>query len=490
MMTKKMMALITLTSLAFSSVAMAQKQTLDTRIGKLTFTHDFVNGYPTDETVQKLYDERDFQRAVQVYLWAAPMVSNGEVRRVLMEAEGAQYGDLIPLSKISDLSRFLTANVTTPYMLSWLNLAEMGPVVLDIPAGPSAGFVDDLWQRPVMDVGLPGVDKGKGGKYLLLGPGQKAPRDAKDYIVVKSPNLNNLFLFRLLSPDVKVQDAMRQKMRIYSYSKKETTKSVRLGHMKQGSSVVANTPRGIAFWQALAMWIEEEPVQERDRIMMAMLRSIGIEKGKPFKPTERQVKLLTEATLIGEAMARVNDFAKRDMELAYYADGVNWEFALVLDPTQETEYYTQLDERGAWFYEAATASNGMVTKTPGVGSIYLSTYKDNEGNWLDGANNYRLHLPANVPAKNFWSMTFYDVDTRMLIKNNTDHVDINSRHDLVINKDGSIDLYVGPTAPKGLEKNWVPTLAGKAWFPYFRLYGPTQAHFNSSWVIPDFEKVK
>jgi hypothetical protein len=111
---KTIMAAATLTALVFGSAAMAQEQTLDTRIGKLTFTHDFVNGYPTDETVQKLYDERDFQRAVQLYLWSSPLVSNGEVRRVLMEAEGAQYGDLIPLSKIPDLSRFLTANVTTP----------------------------------------------------------------------------------------------------------------------------------------------------------------------------------------------------------------------------------------------------------------------------------------------------------------------------------------------------------------------------------------
>jgi hypothetical protein len=490
MRTETILAAATLAALVFCSAAIAKEQTLDTRIGKLTFTHDFVNGYPTDETVQKLYDERDFQRAVQVYLWATPMVSNGENGRVLMEAKGAQYGDLVPLSKVPDLSRFLTANVTTPYMLSWLNLAEMGPVVIDLPAGPSAGYVDDLWQRPVMDVGLPGVDKGKGAKYLLLGPGQKAPKDAKGFIVVKSPTNNNLFLFRLLSPDVKVQNAMREKMRIYSYSKKDTAKSVRLGHLKQGSTFAGNNPRGMDFWEALAKLIHEEPVHERDRIMMAMLRSIGMEKDKPFKPTKRQVKILTEATLIGEAMAKANDFAKRDMELADYAKGVQWEFALVLDPSQEAKYYTQLDERGAWFYEAATASYGMVSKTPGIGSTYLSTYKDSKGNWLDGANNYVLHLPANVPAKNFWSMTFYDVDSRTLIKNGTDHVDINSRHDLVINKDGSIDLYVGPTAPKGFENNWVPTVAGKAWFPYFRLYGPTKAHFDGSWVIPDFKKTK
>ncbi len=132
---KTLVISVALTALSMGSPAIAQEQTLETRIGKLTFTHDFANGYPTEETVKLLYDERDFQRAVQVYLWSLPMVSNGEVRRVLMEAKGAQYGDLVPLSKVPDLSRFLTANVTTPYMLSWLNLAEMGPVVIDIPAG-------------------------------------------------------------------------------------------------------------------------------------------------------------------------------------------------------------------------------------------------------------------------------------------------------------------------------------------------------------------
>ncbi len=376
-MTHKFLKTLTLSiglaALSIGSSAIAQEQTIETRIGKLTFTHDFANGFPTEDTVKKLYDERDFQRAVQAYLWSLPMISNGEVRYVLMEAKGAQYGDLIPLSKIADLSRFLTANATTPYMLSWINLAKMGPVVIDIPAGPSAGFIDDLWQRPVTDMGLPGPDKGKGGKYLLLGPGQTAPAEAKGYIVVPTPNFNNLFLFRLLSPKVEVQDAMRKKIRIYSYSKGPTSE-IKLGHLKQGGSILAHTPRGMTYWERLSHWINEEPVHERDRIMMAMLRSIGIEKGKPFKPTERQTKILTEAVLIGEAMAKANDFEKRDMDLAHYADGVQWEFALVLDPSQETKYYTLLDERAAWFYEAATASKGMMTKKPGVGSVYLSTY--------------------------------------------------------------------------------------------------------------------
>jgi hypothetical protein len=250
-------------------------------------------------------------------------------------------------------------------------------------------------------------------------------------------------------------------------------------------------PRGMAYWGRLADILNREPVEERDRIMMAMLRSIGIEKGKPFTPDARQRKILTEAALVGEAMAKANDFDRRQMPLAHYRDGSRWEFALALDPSQEAEFYTQLDERAAWFYEAATTSKGMVTKTLGLGQVYLSAYKDKDGNWLDGANTYRLHVSPEAPAKQFWSLTIYDVDTRSLVQNRQQIADRSSRQpDLVLNADGSVDLYVGPTAPKGFEKNWIPSVAGRAWFAYFRLYAPTEGHFNRTWTLSDIEKVK
>jgi hypothetical protein len=244
------------------------------------------------------------------------------------------------------------------------------------------------------------------------------------------------------------------------------------------------------YWEQLARWVNEEPVEERDRIMMAILRSIGIEKGKPFQPDERLKKILTEATLVGEAMAKANDFDKRNMPLAHYRDGSQWDFALCLDVSQEAEFYTELDERAAWFYEATSTSKGMVTKTPGIGSVYLGAYKDKGGDWLDGAKTYRLHVPPNAPVKQFWSLTVYDVDTRALIQNKEQRADRSSRMDLKKNADGSVDLYVGPTEPKGLEQNWIPSVPGKAWFAYFRLYGPTEAHFDKKWTLPDFERQK
>ena len=123
---------------------------------------------------------------------------------------------------------------------------------------------------------------------------------------------------------------------------------------------------------------------------------------------------------------------------------------------QEAEFYTELDERTAWFYEAIATSEGMVTKTPGVGSVYLSAYKDKDGDWLDGSKTYRLRVPPKAPVEQFWSLTVYDVNTRALIQNTEQRADRSSRMDLVTNADGSVDLYVGPSAPKGFEKNWSP----------------------------------
>jgi hypothetical protein len=480
---------IALISVLALATTLVHADDVNTRIGTLSFTHDFANGYPTKETVEKLFDERDFQRACQVYLWALPMVSLGEAEHVLMSVPGAVPGDIMRADTVPAIRRFLTGNATTPYLMTWLNLQKSGPLVFEIPAGPTAGFVDDLWQRPVTDIGFPGPDKGKGGNFLVLGPGQAPPTEADGYIVVQSTTFNNLWLIRLLSPDATERDAMMGKIRIYPFSQRATPPATKVLSVGAGTSY-ANAPRGFAYWERLSHWVNEEPVQERDRIMMAMLRSLGIEKGKPFNPDERMKKLLTEATLVGEAMAKVNDFEKRDMPLAHYADGSKWEFALCLDISQEAPNFTELDERAAWFYEATATSKGMVTKTPGVGSIYLGTYEDSDGNWLDGANAYRLHVPPNAPAKEFWSITLYDVSTRTLIDNKSETTDRSSRQDLTKNADGSVDLYFGPVAPKGFEKNWIPTLAGKAWFPYFRLYGPTEAFFDRSWKLPDIVKVK
>jgi hypothetical protein len=181
---------------------------INTRIGELSFTHDFANGYPTKETVEKLYDERDFQRACQAYLWAMPMVSCGEFENIYSTGPGVTSGDWMLFETFPEISRFTTPNTVTPYIMNWLSLAKTGPVVIEVPAGATAGMVDDLWQRPVTDLGLPGPDKGQGGKYLLLGPGQQTPAGAEGYTVVQSPTFNGFIGLRLLSPDPKERERL------------------------------------------------------------------------------------------------------------------------------------------------------------------------------------------------------------------------------------------------------------------------------------------
>jgi hypothetical protein len=470
--------------------AQSANTVVDSHIGKLEFTRVLPGGYPTKDTVQRLYDERDFQRAVQGYLWAIPMVSTGGLKRVVAEA-GASDGVFVPLTKYASLSHFLTPNATTPYMLTVFNLGETGPFVFEVPSGPTAGFVDDLWQRPVTDIGQPGPDKGNGAKFLVLGPGQSAPTDVQGYIPVQSSTNNNFMIIRMLSADAAENQSMQNKLRAYPYSQRDNPPAAKMVEpIPYPTSTTMGSPaRGIAYFEVLAELVQQEPVLERDRIMMGMLRSIGIEKGKSFSPDERMKKILEEAAVIGEAMAMANDFEKRGMPTAHYADGSTWDVALLLNPSQETENYTQIDERAAWFYEATATSAGMTTKTPGIGSVYLSAYRDKDGDWLDGARTYRLRVPPNPPVNQFWSLTAYDVRTRSLLQNKEQISDRSSRQDLVKNPDGSVDVYVGPTPPKGFEKNWVPSVPSQAWFAYFRLYGPTEAHFDRAWVLPDLEKV-
>jgi hypothetical protein len=457
--------------------------TIHTRIGTLTFE----GGYPSDKTVDKLYDELDFQRAVQAYLWAIPLMGFAQWQAQIENVFGAKDGDLVLYTSYRDKLGVLTANATTPYLGGFVNLTRTGPLVIDVPAGEIAGFILDFWQRPIIDFGLAGPDKGKGGKYLLLGPGQTV-KDTKGYTVVHSP-MNNIFHgIRVLATDPGEARKLRDSYRVYPYSKRDNPTRTRIV-TPDGRKTEVWQPRGLAYWKLLAKILNEEPVHERDRIMVATLKPLGIEKGKPFQPDERQKKILGQAALVGEAMARDLSYAKRQKEANLWP-GTHWKNAVLLEANQETENYTSLDERTAWFYEAVTLSAGMTTKTPGVGQVYIGVQKDKAGNWLQGGNNYTLHVPLNAPVKQFWSMTLYDTETRVFIDNKYEIPARDSRMDLIKNADGSVDLYFGPKPPKGKEKNWVPTIPGRGWFAYFRFYAPTEAYFDRSWQLPDIERVK
>ena len=192
---------------------------------------------------------------------------------------------------------------------------------------------------------------------------------------------------------------------------------------------------------------------------------------------------------MGELMAKANTYTKR-FEDAYWP-GTHWKDVLAVNTSQREANFEQLDERASYFYEAVAISEAMRSTTSGFGQRYMGVYQDKDGGWLVGGNNYRLHVPADPPAKQFWSVTVYDEKNRQMLVNETKRMDVSSRNPAVAkNADGSTDVYVGPTAPRGYENNWIRTKPGEGWFVLFRFYGPTEKLFDKSWVLPDFEKVK
>ena len=185
-------------------------------------------------------------------------------------------------------------------------------------------------------------------------------------------------------------------------------------------------------------------------------------------------------------MARANAYDKRFANATVWP-GKKWEYANMVELSQDSNFYTQVDERGSWYYEAIGNTAGMQGRILNFGQVYLETSKDRDGNWLDGGKTYRMRVPSNPPVAQFWSFTLYDNTTRGPVVTDQGAADLSSRQNLAANADGSVDLYFGPTRP-GQARNWVKTIPGRGWFPYFRFYGPKEAYFDKTWQLNDIER--
>jgi len=464
----------------------------ETSIGTLKFQRSF----PTEETSKLLKKERRSQRAIQAYIWALPIASMADYLYTFEESLGYKMGDFFRVNAnyYDDIKYAITGNGTTDYILGWID-TDMGPWVIDVPEGPTAGFINDMWQRPVVDLGIPGINKGKGGKHLVLGPDTEVPEGAIEagYNIVRSPNRFNTLVHRSFFTKDEEAEAYFKIFKLYRYgTTPPETKPINYNNGKVWSS---NQPRGMMFWERLKWIIDLEPMHERDGFFYAFLKDLGIEKGKAFNPSAEMTELLTDAVIVGEAMAIDNDW-NSELEAKHWM-GNQWENAICVELDQKAPTHYQLDERAAWFYEALTTSKGMKNSTvEGIGSAYLGTPKDADGDYLDGSKMYTLHVPPNVPTGRFWSLTLYDPDNRYILLNPQKKFEVSSQREKTTpypNEDGSYDIYIGPDAPedpKMAEKNWIPTVPGKGWFAYFRIYGPMNAHFNKEWLLPDIEKAK
>jgi hypothetical protein len=222
--------------------------------------------------------------------------------------------------------------------------------------------------------------------------------------------------------------------------------------------------------------------------MMGQLWSIGIRKGQPFKPEGDTAKALKQAVTTGYDTLQ-DMLITPGGAFKPYGSGTNWllpnfdKANVVAGLPFQTKDRLMVDDRAVLYFWAT-----FFPKHLGGGTDYLMNFKDKKGDLYDGKSVYRLKVPKDVPAKQFWSAIAYSVKTKGFITG-TKPVGLSSMDkSLKANADGTHDIYFSPTAPKGMESNWVQT--GEDFFLIFRLYGPEKSALEQTWKLPDVVKVK
>jgi hypothetical protein len=467
--------------------------TVQTRIGTL----NFVDGVPNAETTRLVYDHLDFLRGVEVFLNFIPAASLEAVRLGNASLGAKRSNQVVIFDQLLDSNPLLlTGNTDTVYCLVTLDLQVDGPTVVEVPPGSGPGTVNDAFFRFVVDMGGPGPDKGKGGKYLIVPPGYKGVLPKDGYFVARSPSYVNILVLRGFLVDGKPDAAskmFREGVKVYPLARVGNPPKMQFFN---GSKVPYNTvhANNFEFYKELDHVIQKEPVDFIDPELRGLAASIGMRKGKQFAPDERMMKILTDAVAVGNATARAVSFRPREARNSYYP-GSQWQNLFgaadyrFLDDNGVGG--RNLDARTTFYYGYTVNTPAMIAKIVGRGSQYAIAFADKVGEPFDGAKSYRLNVPANAPAKDFWSVVLYDPQTRSELQTSQPFPSKNNKRDkLVANVDGSIDLYFGPKAPAGKEPNWIASVPGKGWFAIFRLYGPLEPWFDKTWRPGEIELLK
>jgi hypothetical protein len=437
------------------------------------------------------------RRAVEAVIWGMPAVNFDLMYQAMIRdaKAGAGSNKIVYWSKLSDWkNQTLTPNPDSVYFMPFFDTKDVGPVVLEIPpadeGGSITGSVMDCWQAALEDVGPAGVDKGRGGKCLILPPGYKE-KIPDGYIAMPSDNFQGYALLRSIlqtGGDTGVAKAVAYAKRVKLYPLSQASNPPETIFIDASDIVFeANIPYDSRFFGSLNRMVQREPWLTRDKAMIDPLKTIGIEKGKAFNPDAK-----TRAILDGAAK-EARDWLEMKYQTTFspaYFDGTGWAVpgSKELMEGLSTQFANPdsypIDTRGL-IYSLAFFS----PKRLGAGQFYLMTFKDKTGKPFGGGGTYRLHVSPNAPVKQYWSATVYDRATHALIRNLPSSSRSSQTPGLQTNADGSVDIYFAPKAPAGKESNWVPTSPEGQFEVLFRLYGPEKALFDKTWVLPDIERV-
>jgi hypothetical protein len=465
----------------------ATPDVLETHLGVLTS----FDGVPDAATTQKVYDDLDLQRATQAFLSTLQVSSMAAMEKGVRSFGPPNTTALLFEDLMDSKSLWLTPNTVSIYQVSWVELGNE-PMVIETPP-KVLGFINDAWFQYVIDFGNAGPDKGQGGKFLLVPPGYEG-KLPEGYHVARTNTYGNWVVWRGFQVNGSTKpaiDATKSTFRVYPLSQKDNPPKMNFINV---SGTEHNTIHRMDFgyWEELNETIQAEPATGLNPEIRGMLAAIGIEKGKPFNPDARMKAILTEAAKVGSVTARALTARPRDQRLYQYPGERVW-----TNPFIEGRYdflldgATLIDSRIYMHFYATGITPAMAIKNVGVGSQYLIAYLDKNGDSLDGSKTYRIHLPPNVPAKDFWSFTLYDNQTRSMLQTDQRFPGLDSLgKGPKQNADGSIDVYFAPQAPKGMEGNWIQTVPGKGWNTIFRLYGPLQPFYDKTWMPGDPELVE
>jgi hypothetical protein len=457
----------------------------------LTLLVTGVDAYAQSKNSDDLAARNIERRAVEAVIWGMPAV-NFERLLEAGKTNGVSPNQVVYWSRpVNWRNQTLTPNPDTIYFNPFYDTTA-GPVVLEIPPAEGdasiTGSIDDAWQNALEDVGPAGVDQGKGGKYLITPPGYK-DQPPQGYIVLPSDTYRGFVILRSnfksgSDADIAAAVEYGKHIKMYPLGKSASDTVYIDVYDKIFDSTI---PYDARFFELVNRFVQAEPWLTRDKVMIDMLKSIGIEKGKAFNPSAKTKSIMETAAR--EARAEIDSWYENIFVTPFY-EGTHWALPAYKELTDEMPTMYANPDRYPVDYRAVAYSMAYFSpKHLGAGQFYLMTLKDNAGQPLDGKKSYRLTVPPNAPVKLYWSATVYDRQTHALIRNTLRSSRASNSAGVQENADGSVDVYFGPKAPAGKESNWVPT-ANRNFEVLFRVYGPEKPFFDKTWKLPDIEKVK